>query len=370
MKKLLLLLGCTLCACHSFAQPITQPIAGGNKKASVSEIIGITKVSVNYDRPAVKGRENKIWGAVVPYGFADYDYGTSKAAPWRAGANENTTFEFDTEVFIEGKSLPAGKYGFFVAMGKEKATLIFSKNNNAWGSFYYEPKDDALRVDVAVGYEKESVERLKYEFSNQSDQEATITLAWEYARIPFKVSVDLNKQRLEAYKREFNNGNFYRYWQNMYAAANFCLVNNINLKEGLSWAESSINTYFGEANFLTLSTYAGLLEKNGQTTKADSVLKKAFPMATMLQLNTYGNSLLRMKKDKEALTVFRLNFEKHPDDIYTCLGMTKGYYFNNNLTEAIKYAEKGKAIAKDENTKAYFEEMLTDIKSGKPLTRQ
>ncbi|MBA4849213.1 DUF2911 domain-containing protein [Emticicia sp. BO119] len=369
MKKLKLLLFCTISALSANAQGITQPISGGNKKASVSEIIGITKVSVNYDRPAVKGRENKIWGAVVPYGFVDYDYGTSKAAPWRAGANENTTFEFDTEVMIEGKSLPAGKYGFFVAMGKEKAVLIFSKTNTAWGSFYYEPKDDALRVDVPIVYEKESVERLKYEFSNQSDQEATITLAWEYVRIPFKVAVDLTKQRLEAYRREFNNGNFYRYWQNMHAAANFCLVNNINLEEGLSWAERSITTYFGEANFLTLSTYAGLLEKNQQKAKADSVLKKAFPMATMLQLNTYGQSLLRMKKDKEALEIFKLNFEKYPDDIYTCLGMTRGYYFNNNENEAIKYAEKGKTIAKDDNTKAYFEGILADIKSGKQLVR-
>jgi tetratricopeptide (TPR) repeat protein len=369
MKNLKLLLFCTISALNGYAQGITQPIPGGNKKASVSEIIGITKVSIDYDRPAVKGRENKIWGAVVPYGFVDYDYGTSKAAPWRAGANENTVLEFDTEVLIEGKSLLAGKYGFFVAMGKEKATLIFSKTNTAWGSFYYEPKEDILRVDVPVIYEKVSVERLKYEFSNQSDQEATITLAWEYARIPFKVSVDLTKQRLEAYRREFNNGNFYRYWQNMHAAANFCLVNDTNLKEGLSWAERAITTYFGEANFLTLSTYAGMLEKNGLKAKADSVMAKAFPMATMLQFNTYGGSLLKMKKDKEALEIFKLNFEKHPDDIYTCLGMTRGYYFNNNVKEAIKYAEKGKEIAKDDNTKSYFETILTDIKSGKQLTR-
>jgi hypothetical protein len=54
---------------------------------------------------------------------------------------------------------------------------------------------------------------------------------------------------------------FYSYWQNMNTAANYCLINNINLQEALGWSELSINTYFGVANFTTLSTYTGLLEK-------------------------------------------------------------------------------------------------------------
>jgi hypothetical protein len=84
----------TLLAITATAQ-ITLP-ADANKKASVSEDIGITTVKINYSRPEVKGREGKIWGSVVHYGFADLHYGTSKAAPWRAGANENTTIEFTT----------------------------------------------------------------------------------------------------------------------------------------------------------------------------------------------------------------------------------------------------------------------------------
>jgi hypothetical protein len=58
---------------------ITLP-ADSNKKASVSENIGITTVKIDYSRPAVNGREGKIWGQLVHYGFADLHYGTSKAA--------------------------------------------------------------------------------------------------------------------------------------------------------------------------------------------------------------------------------------------------------------------------------------------------
>src|SRR5215510_631620 len=96
----------------AFAQ-LTTPPDGGNKKAMVGERIGITDVTIHYDRPGVKGREGKIWGQLVYTGFTDLGFGTSKAAPWRAGANENTTIEFSTDVKIEGQSLPAGKYGFF-----------------------------------------------------------------------------------------------------------------------------------------------------------------------------------------------------------------------------------------------------------------
>src|SRR4030095_13683586 len=76
---------------------LTQPPNGGNKKAWVGEKIGITDVTINYDRPGVKGREGKIWGQLVHAGFIDQGFGSSKSAPWRAGANENTTIEFSTD---------------------------------------------------------------------------------------------------------------------------------------------------------------------------------------------------------------------------------------------------------------------------------
>lgn len=111
----------------------------------VGERVGLTDITITYNRPRVKGREGKIWGQLVPYGFSDQGFGTSKEAPWRAGANECTTIEFSNDVNIEGKNLEAGKYGFFIAPGKDESTLIFSKNNTAWGSFFYDPSEDVLR---------------------------------------------------------------------------------------------------------------------------------------------------------------------------------------------------------------------------------
>ena len=85
MKKLSFLFICVCLFCQLQAQLTTTP-SGGNKKAMVGERIGLTDVAIHYDRPGVKGREGKIWGQLIPVGFTDLGFGSSKAAPWRAGA--------------------------------------------------------------------------------------------------------------------------------------------------------------------------------------------------------------------------------------------------------------------------------------------
>jgi hypothetical protein len=350
MNKRLLITACLLCAgIITFAQ-ITFPAGGPNRKASVSQQIGITDVRIDYNRPIVNGREGKIWGGLVHYGFADLHYGTSKAAPWRAGANENTTFTFSTDVVIEGKPLKAGKYGFFIAMAPEKATLIFSNVSTAWGSFYYDSKDDALRVEVPVVKLTDSIERLIYVF-----------------KIPFKISVDLEKEQLAAFRREINSGIFYRYWQNLQMAANYCLVRNINIDEAISWADRSIKSYFGEKNFSTLSTYAGLMEKKGMKAKADSVMQKAYPLATTLQLYSYGRGLENQKRTAEAIAVYKITYDKNKEDLYSLMAITRGYSLQGNNKEALKHANKTLAFAKDTYFAKYAEEVIANLKEGKPI---
>ncbi len=367
MNKLLLTTVCLILATTiSYAQ-ITFPPGGPNRKASVSQQIGITDVRIDYNRPIVNGREGKIWGELVHYGLADLHYGTSKAAPWRAGANENTTFTFSTDVFIEGQRLEAGKYGFFIAMGPEKATLIFSNVSTAWGSFYYDSKDDALRVDVPIEKLSESIERLVYVFSDETDDAAVVSLQWEKVKIPFKISVDIQKEMIEAYRKEVNSGIFYRYWQNMQMAANYCLQNNINIDEAIGWADRSINSFFGEKNFVTLSTYAGLLEKKGMKAKADSALQIAIPLATTLQLYSYGRGLENQKRNAEAIAIYKKSFHKNPNDLYSLMAITRSYSLQGNNKEALKYANKTLTVAKDTYFAQYAQEVIAKLKEGKAI---
>ncbi|MEP3385072.1 MAG: DUF2911 domain-containing protein, partial [Flavobacteriaceae bacterium] len=132
----------------------------GSQMAKVGQRIGNTDVTIVYSRPSVNDRE--IWGALVPYGMNNLGFGTAKESPWRAGANENTIFKTTHNLTIGGKTLPAGKYGLHMIVNEDNsATIIFSKNHGAWGSYFYEPSEDALRVDVGTK-EVSHVEQLTF----------------------------------------------------------------------------------------------------------------------------------------------------------------------------------------------------------------
>lgn len=366
-RKLTLAFAFMLCSFFAFAQGLTVPPNGGNKKAVVGERIGITDVTIHYDRPGVKGREGKIYGTqIVPYGFTDLGFGTSKAAPWRAGANENTTIEFSTDVKVEGKDLPAGKYGFFIAMGADEATIIFSKNSTSWGSFFYDPKEDALRVKVKPVALSQSVERLKYEFEDQTDNAATIAMSWEKVKVPFKVEVDLVKTQIESFRRELKSDKGFNPepWAQ---AAKYCADNNSNLEEALQWSEYAINGAFvGQKNFTTLSTKAVLLEKSGKQPEADAVMKEAISLGNEQELHQYGRALIAKGKKSEALGVFKTNYEKHPDSFTTLMGLARGYSATGDFKTALKYAKLA-SVKAPEGQKAGIEAMIKKLQEGNDI---
>lgn len=123
----------TLFCLTAVAQPVTLPRTP-SPAAMVSQNIGISTVTVKYSRPAVKGRE--VWGKLVPYGWNVQGFGTGNSAPWRAGANENTTIKFSHDAKVEGKAVPAGEYGLFYVINKDNTgEVILSKDNRSWGSF-------------------------------------------------------------------------------------------------------------------------------------------------------------------------------------------------------------------------------------------
>jgi len=369
MRKLFLLLLSTSFLLSTIDAQLTTLPDGGNKKAIVGERIGITDVTIIYNRPGVKGREGKIWGQLIPAGFVDQGFGTSKAAPWRAGANENTTIEFSNDVKIEGQPLPAGKYGFFVAYDPNECTLIFSKNSTSWGSFFYDDKEDALRVKVKPVAMDKNVEWLKYEFTNQTENSATIALQWEKLSIPFKVEVDYIKTQLESFRRELRSEkNFNPGWQSFVQAAQFTANRNFDLEEGLSWANRAISEPFvGQTNFMTLSTKANVLSKLGRDTEADSAMKQALPLGSMQELHAYGRQLLQQKRVKDALEVFQLNFKKNPNQFTTLMGLVRGYSANADYKNALKYAQLALPLSPPGANKTNVENMIDKLKKGEDV---
>ena len=351
---------------HLQAQ-LTTPPGGNNKKASVSERIGITDITLHYDRPGVKGREGQIWGKLIPAGFNDLGFGTSKAAPWRAGANENTTIEFSNDVKIEGQDLPAGKYGFFIGYDPGECTLIFSKNYTSWGSFFYKPEEDVLKVKVKPQSLDNSVEWLRYEFLDQKENSATIALEWEKLRIPFKVEVDYIKTQLESFRRELRSDKGFT-WNAWEQAAQFCIQHNTDLDEGLAWSDQAIsNPFFGQKNFQTLSTKAQILVLQGKKDQADAIMKDALPLGQANEVHQYARQLLTQKRQKEAFDVFKFNFDHHPNEYTTNMGMARGYSAMGDYKKALGFAQTAYGQAPDKVNKDNVEKCIGLLKEGKDI---
>lgn len=366
MKRyLLVMLGCCMVA-KSFSQTLTTLPSGGNKKAMVGERIGLTDVVIHYDRPGVKGRDGKIWGQLIPAGFTDQGFGSSKSAPWRAGANENTTIEFSNDVMIEGKPLKAGKYGFFVAYDSTESTANFSNNSTSWGSFYYDDKEDALRVKVKPVRTDRKVEWLKYEFTNETENAATIALEWENLMIPIKVETDYVKDQLASFRKELRTDKGFT-WQTWDQAAQWSLQHNINLEQALQWSDSATGNNFGGNNqFQPKSTKAQILARLGRGADADAIMKEALPLASMQELHGYGRSLIAQKRPKEAMEVFQMNYNKHPKEFTTHIGMTRGYSANGDYKNALKYAQLALPIS-DVQNKKNIETMIEKLKKGQDV---
>jgi tetratricopeptide (TPR) repeat protein len=347
--------------------PLTVLASGGNKKASVSERIGLTDVIIHYDRPGVKGREGKVWGQLVPVGFNDLGFGNTKAAPWRAGANENTTIEFTRPVKIEGQQLPAGKYGFFIAFDPNESTLIFSKNADSWGSYYYNDKEDVLRVKVKPAVLDKSVEWLKYEFSDQSENAATVSLHWEKLAIPFRVETDYINDQLESFRKELRSERGF-IWQGWNDAAQWCLQRGVNLDEAVLWADSATSTNFGgDRSFTAWTTKVQLLDKLGRTEESKAAMTRAMAFASMLEMHQYARSLVMQKKPQEAMVIFQANYKNYPKEFTTLVGLVRGYSATGDYKTALKYAQQAVASAPDNLNKTSVSAMVDKLKQGKGI---
>ena len=157
-------------------------------KASATQRLGVaTDITIDYSRPGVKGR--KIWGELVPYGLAPgTEFSNEKPFPWRAGANENTTIEFNKDLLIEGEKLSAGKYGIHMIPAEKDWVIIFSANNSAWGSFSYDQEEDALRVTVTPVAAPHQ-EWLIFGFEDLAGTSAIAYLHWETLKVPFTIKL-------------------------------------------------------------------------------------------------------------------------------------------------------------------------------------
>ncbi len=143
---------------------------------SAMAMIGDAHIHIDYSSPGV--RERIVFGGLLPYDKV-----------WQAGAHNATWIETNKDLLINGKVLPAGKYGFFTIPSKDEWTIIFNSNWNQHGKDDYNEKEDVLRFKVKPVISEDITEHLEYKVSKLSENEGTIAMAWEKVSISFNFKV-------------------------------------------------------------------------------------------------------------------------------------------------------------------------------------
>jgi hypothetical protein len=340
------------------------PPSGGNPRATISEEVGITSITIKYSRPDVNGREGKIWGTLVTYGFTSQNLNTNKNdMPWRAGANETTMITFEHDVKVEGKDIKAGTYGLYMAVYPDKATIIFSKQADNWGSFFYEEKNDVLRVDVKPFALDKNVEYLKYEFIEQKEKYCVIALQWEKLSIPFRVDVDVENIVLARMRDQVNGQRGFNPLL-LTAAANYFINKKINLDEALAWSQRAASF----KSFSTLNTLGTAYTMLNKLKEADSTMNEALVFANAGQYLNYGRSLITAKRLDRAMEVFNASQKKYGDVLQVNGGFMSYYSAKGDFKKALEYANKALTQA-PESQKATINAMIANLKEGKDINQ-
>ncbi len=358
-----------LTAWHHASAQLLQIPDSKNLKCLAGRTVGTTDIEVRWNAPGVKGREGNIWGTDVAwYGTQVLGFGSEVASPWRAGADECTTMSFSTEVKINGKKLAAGKYAFFIELYADSCILIFNRNHEAWGSYFYQKELDVLRVSARqqknTGTNKE---RLDFTFDQQTEKSVVLALEWEYWKIPFTVDIDLSTNVLTSIRTQMSGALGFDP-SSLVSAATWCLQHDINLEQALTWITSATNPNLGGiTSFNALSTKAAILAKLNQPGEAAKLMQQAMETASALELHIYGRQLLSEKKVAEAMVVFEKNYQKHKGEWPTNVGMMRGYSASGNLPKALEHAKLALAQAPDEINRKNLEQAVKTLEEGRAL---
>jgi hypothetical protein len=232
-------------------------------KSSLMQTVGLTDITINYNRPGVKGRP--IWGALVPYDKV-----------WRTGANEATTIQFSDDVWINGQKLAKGLYSLHTVPSAGDWTVIFNSVAEQWGSYSYDEKKDALRVKVTP-QTAEHREWLTFEIPEMTTDTAKVVMRWEKIAVPFTVDTKSTERTMAGLRNAMNPD-----WRTPYMAADFAFNNKgaATDAEMTAWVDQSLKV---NQNIANLWLRARMAERAGNRADAIRYGEQAIAAATPQQ---------------------------------------------------------------------------------------
>ena len=221
MRNFVFILASLIASYFSQAQIKTpQP----SPKSTLTQIVGLTDVTVEYSRPSVKGRA--IYGDLVPLGKL-----------WRTGANANTMVSFSEDVIIDGNTLKKGKYALYTIPKVDKWEIIFYMDYDNWGT--PEKWDDtkvALKTTVPTLMLSEAIESFTIDINNLTNDSATLDIIWEKNKVSLKFLVPTQKMAMANIDKALSGPTASDY----FSAAQYYYQSNADMNKALEYVNKAI----------------------------------------------------------------------------------------------------------------------------------
>jgi hypothetical protein len=223
--------------------------------AKVTQVIGLTDLTVDYSSPAAKGRT--IWGTLVPYDQM-----------WRTGANQATKITFSRDVTFGGKPVPAGAYALFTIPTKGAWTVILNKKADQAGTGRdYKAELDLVRFQVHPKPAPHR-ERMTFLFSDFTDDKGSLDLEWDKLRVSIPIKVNTEEQALANIAKGIDGA-----WRTYANAARYLAETKKDYDTGLKYIDQSIGL---KEDWFNLWIKATILAGKGKTKDAISLGEKAY----------------------------------------------------------------------------------------------
>lgn len=229
--------------------------------ATISQDIGLTKVTVEYSRPSAKGRvifgENGLLS-------------TNKV--WRTGANNATKFTFSDDITINGNKL---KKGIYTILSIPKTTdwqinwYLYKSDN--WNS--YISQKPILSFDIPIQKTLNLIETFEIHFEDITLSSASLILEWENTKIKIPLRVNEKEKILKSITNTLSGPSSFDY----YNAALYLHETKTNLNEALEYIQKV--TKSDKAFFFQVTREALILKDLGKYELALKSAKRALVLS-------------------------------------------------------------------------------------------
>lgn len=191
--------------------------------AKMKQVVGLTDVTVEYSRPAMRGRT--IFGDLVPYGKL-----------WRTGANANTKITFGNDVTIGDAEVKKGTYAIFTIPNETSWDVIFYSDASNWGTPQkWDDAKVAAKVTAEVYDLPMDIQSFTISFDDLTDNHFNLGLLWENTYVGVKIGVPteaIASKSIEAVMAGPSNNDYFQ-------AATYYHTSGKDLNKALKWMQKA-----------------------------------------------------------------------------------------------------------------------------------